>query len=118
MWPRWYHIISPLTEAASAPKGRKILCNDTLEDSFKELKRMVSAETLLSYPDWTINFMVHTDAYDKQLGALISKTIKQIEFFSIRLSKQQCKYTMTKKELLAIVEYLKQLCGILFCYIK
>ena len=35
MWPRRYHILAPLTEAASGSKGRKILCNYSLESSFK-----------------------------------------------------------------------------------
>ena len=49
MWPRRSHVLAPLTEADSGPKGRKILCNDALESSFKELKRVVSSETLLSF---------------------------------------------------------------------
>ena len=35
MWPRWSHILSPLTEADSVPKGRKILWNDGLESSYR-----------------------------------------------------------------------------------
>ena len=37
----------------------------TNTSSFKELKCMVSAETLLSYPYWTIPFTVHTYASEK-----------------------------------------------------
>ena len=40
---------------------------------FKEIKRVVSAETLLYYPDWKLPFTFHTDAFDKQLGAVISQ---------------------------------------------
>ena len=42
---------------------------------------MVSAENLLSYPDWTIIFTVHTDAFDKQLVAVISHNNKPVAFF-------------------------------------
>ena len=41
--------LDPLKEAASGPKGRQTLWNDALESYFKELKCMVSVETLLSY---------------------------------------------------------------------
>ena len=41
MWPRWSHVLDPLTEADSGPKGRNILWNDALESSFKELERMI-----------------------------------------------------------------------------
>ena len=35
MWPRKSHILAPLTEADSGPKGRKILWHDALENPFK-----------------------------------------------------------------------------------
>ena len=97
MWSMRSHISDPLIEAASGPKGQKILWNDTLEYSFKELKRMVSAENLLSYPYWTILFTVHTNTSDKQLGAVISQNNKAIEFLEIRLSKPQHNYTETNQ---------------------
>ena len=87
MCPSRSHILDPLTEAASGPNGRQILWNDALESPFKELKRMVSAETLLSYPDWTIPFTAHNDACDKQLGDVISQNNKPIALFSKRLKK-------------------------------
>ena len=92
MWPRQSHVLSPLTEADSGPKDRKILWNDALEFCFKELNNMVSFETLLSYSDWKIPFTVHTDASDKQLGDVISQSNKPISFFLIRLIQPQCKY--------------------------
>ena len=39
---------------------------------------MVSADNLLSYTDSKINFTVHNDFYDKQLGDVISKNNKHI----------------------------------------
>ena len=41
---------------------------------------MVSAETLLNYLECTIYSTVHTDAYDKKLGTVISQNIKPIDF--------------------------------------
>ena len=87
MCPRRSHILSPLIEAASRPKGRKILWNDALESSFKELKRIVSVETLLSYPDWKLSFTLHTDASDKQLADFIILNNKHVAFFSRKLRK-------------------------------
>ena len=77
---------------------------------------MVSAETLLSYPDWKLTFIVHTDAPDKQLGAVISQNNKHISFFSRRLSNPHRKYTTTEKEILAIVECYKQFRVIIVSY--
>ena len=63
--PRRSHVLYPLTDAAIIPKGRKILWNGALECFLKEIKRMVSADTLLSYPYWTIPLTVNTDTSDK-----------------------------------------------------
>ena len=81
MCPRRSHILAPLTEAASGPKGRKILWNDALGDYINILKRMIYAYNLLIYPYWTIPFMVKTNASNKQLGTGISQNNKPIEFF-------------------------------------
>ena len=86
MWPRQSPLLAPLEELASGPKGRKIFCNDALESSFKELKCMVSMETLLSDIYCKLPFPVHTGASDKQLGAIISQNNKPIAFFSRKLS--------------------------------
>ena len=77
---------------------------------------MVSADTLLSYTYCKLPFTVHTYASDKQLGAVISQNKKPIDFFSVLLSKLQRNYTITEKELLAIVECLNQFRGIIFGY--
>ena len=107
-------LVAPLIDTASDPKGRKQLWNDALEISFKGLKRVVYVMTLLSYPFWKLTFTVHTDTSDKQLGAFISHNNKPIAVFSRRLIKPHPNYTTTEKELLAVVECLKQLRGTLF----
>ena len=104
MWPRQSQILAPLTEAASSPKCRKILWDYALEISFKEIKRMVCAETLLNDLHWKLLFIVNTYAPDKQVGAVIIHNNKPIDFFSRILSTPQGNYNTTKKELLAIVE--------------
>ena len=90
--------------------------NDALEILFKGLKCVVSAETLLSYPDWKLPLIFHTDASDKQLGAVIVHNNKPIAFLSRRLIKPQRNYTTNEKELLAVVKCLKQFQEIIFGY--
>ena len=82
--------------------------NDVLDESFQELKCMVSDETLLSSLYWVITFTVHTNNYDKILGAIISHNNEPIVFFSIMLRKPQSNYTTTEKLILAILECLNQ----------
>ena len=95
IWLRQPHVVAPLTEVDSGLKGGKILWNDALSNSFKELKCMVSAETLLNCPDWKIPFTVYNDASYKQLGAVIIQNNKPIALFSRRSSKPQSNYIKT-----------------------
>ena len=97
MCPRRSRVLSPLVEAASGPKVRKILSNDALESSFKELNRMISAKTLLSYQGCTIPFTVHNDDYYKQVGAVVGQNNKSVAFLSIIFSKPQLNYNRTEK---------------------
>ena len=99
MWPRRSHVLAPMIEADSNPKGINILWNEAIESSFKELKHIVSDETLLSYPDCIIPFIVQTNASDKQLGDFISQNNKSISFFLRRLSKPQRNYTTARRKL-------------------
>ena len=64
---------------------------------------MVSDETLLSYTYCKLPFTVHTDASDKQLGAVISHNNKPISFFSRIFSKPQRNYTKYEKGILLIL---------------
>ena len=58
MYPRRSHVLLTMGEAANGPEGRAILWNDNIEETFQEFHFMVSAETLLNYPDWKIPFTV------------------------------------------------------------
>ncbi len=73
MWKQHSHVLAPLTEASTGKKGKPIKWTDNLEQAFLDLKKMVSEETILNYPDWTVvPFLdVHTEASDKQLGAVV-----------------------------------------------
>ncbi len=69
---------------------------------------------MLAYPDFSKPFEIYTDASTKQLGAVITQENRPIAFFSRKLSGAQSKYTVTKIELLAIVETLKEFNGMLW----
>ena len=116
LWPRRSHILQPFSDVSSGKKGAKIKWTPSLEEAFQEIKKMVSQQTLLTYPDWSKPFVIHTDASDYQLGAVISQDKKPIAFFSRKLNSAQKNYTTTEKELLSIVETLKEFRNILFGY--
>lgn len=111
MWQKRSHILDPLTELTS--KKKRFVWEKVHQEAFDKIKSIISKETMLNYPDFNLPFEIHTDASDRQLGAVIMQNGKPIAFFSRKLRPEQRRYTVTEKELLSIVETLKEYKGIL-----
>ena len=77
------------------------------------MKQSISRETLLVYPNFSKLFVIHTNTSKTQLGAVISQDNKPIAFYGRKLNPAQVNYTTTERELLSIVETLKELRNIL-----
>ena len=77
------------------------------------MKALMAKETLVTFPDFTKEFEIHTDASKLQLGACISQGGKPVAFYSRKLNPAQTRYTTTERELLSIVETLKEFRNIL-----
>jgi RNase H-like domain found in reverse transcriptase len=75
--------------------------NDVHQQAFDTIKRVIARDVHLAYPDFA-------DASDKQLGAVITHEGRPIAYYSCKLNSSQLNYTTTEKELLAIVETLKE----------
>ena len=104
-------LLAPLTNLMS--KEAKYKWTPEHQHAFEQVKKVVSKETLLAYPDFNKPFEIHTDASDYQLGSVISQNNKPIAFYSCKLTPAQRRYTTTEQELLAIVETLKEFRNIL-----
>ena len=76
-------------------------------------KRVIAKETLLAYPDFNKPFQIYTDASHYQLGVVVLQDGKPIAFYSHKLNPAQTRYTTTERELLSIVETLKEYRNIL-----
>jgi hypothetical protein len=83
------------------------------QKAFDEIKKVITRETLLAYPNFNKTFDIHTDASLLQLGACISQDGRPIAFYSRKLNPAQTRYTTTERELLSIVEVLKEFRNIL-----
>jgi hypothetical protein len=78
------------------------------QQAFDNFKAAITKEVVLGYPDFSKSFEIYMDASAMQLGAMIAQGNRPIAFFRRKLSKMQQKYSVTKIELLAIVETLKE----------
>ena len=106
MWGKRSETLAPLTALTSAKLKWK--WTELEQNAFETMKRIMARETILAYPNFDKSFEIHTDASDYQLGACISQDGKPIAFYSRKLSPAQSRYTTTEKELLSIVETLKE----------
>ena len=113
MWPQRSHVLAPLLElTGDAP----FVLGPHQEIAFKETKALLMHYCLNAYPDLNCPFDIYTNASDYQLGAAIIQNGWSIAYYSRKLTDGEKNYTMTEKELLAIVivlkEYRKILLGI------
>ena len=63
------------------------------------------------------NIVLHTDESNLQLGLVISQENCTIAFYSKKSNSVQCRYTAAEKQLLSIIETLKEFKYILLGYI-
>ena len=111
MWVRRSHVLAPLARLTSKTTPWQWGARE--KAAFAICKKVIARETVLAYPDYSKPFTIHTDASHYQLGAVISQDGKPIAFYSRKLNDAQTRYTTTERELLSIVETLKEYRNIL-----
>ena len=113
MWPRRSHILAPLTELVGK---KEFVWGEPQKTAFRQMKAVIAKDTLLAYPDHNLPFHIETDASDYQLGGRLyqlhpdasgNMVPRDIAFYSRKLSGAQKNYSTIEKELLGIVETMK-----------
>jgi hypothetical protein len=121
---RWSNLLAPLTTLvgecgqtkSTRAKGTKTVpwhWDKVHHRAFNHVETTIAKDVVLAYPDYSKVFKIYTDASSKQLRAVITQDNRPIAFFTWKLSNAQRKYSITKIELLAIVETLKVFKGML-----
>ena len=102
-------IASPLHKLTE--KGKAFQWEDNCQAAFEKLKVLLTSAPLLAYPKIEARFVLDTDASDVAIGAVLSQQIDGMEpviaYGSKCLSKAERRYCVTRKELLAIVYFVK-----------
>jgi hypothetical protein len=117
LWARQSNMLAPLTslvgecdqtKSTRAEETKKVPWHwdEVHQRAFDHVKATIAKDAVLAYPDYSKVFVIYTDDSSKQLGAVITQDNRPIAFFRWKLSNTQCKYSITKIELLAIVETL------------
>lgn len=106
--PNFSSLASPLNKLTSQGKNTPPFTWSAQADAaFKSLKACLVSTPVLSCPDYSKPFEVHTDASDVGIGAVLTQTLdgveKVIAYMSKSLSKQERNYSATEREALAVL---------------
>ena len=106
---RFSEIAKPLHKLTQ--KGVRFKWTKECQNAFQTLKTKLVNAPVLAHPDFNYGFILDVDACDQSIGAVISQKINgeehAIAFASRTLTKSECAYCVTRKELLALVTFVK-----------
>ena len=92
-------------------KSSKFEWGPEQQESWMKLKQKLTTAPVLVYPDPEATFVLDTDASDQGIGAVLSQVTdgqEQVVAYGSRvLTKQERKYCVTRRELLAVVYFMK-----------
>lgn len=102
------HIAAPMTKLTR--KNVKFIWDASCQNAFELLKEKLCTSPILAYPKPGLKYLLDTDASDLGIGAVLSQVQdgkeRVIAYASKRLTLQQEKYSVTRRELLAVVTFI------------
>ncbi|XP_072943325.1 uncharacterized protein [Epargyreus clarus] len=104
--PEFSKVAQPLTMLTK--KAQSWIWGDAQVNAFTELKRLLTSTPILAQPDYSLPFVIRTDASNYALGAALiqgesSREEKPIEYASRLLTPAERNYSTTEREALAVV---------------
>ena len=107
--PNFATLAKPLIKMTE--KSSKFEWGPEQQESWMKLKQKLTTAPVLVYPDPEATFVLDTDASDQGIGAVLSQVTdgqEQVVAYGSRvLTKQERKYCVTRRELLAVVYFMK-----------
>ena len=108
--PNFSDVAAPLTELTG--KTVEFQWSTEAQTAFESLKRALLEAPILSFPRDEGEFVLDTDASNYGIGAVLSQVQdgeeRVIAYGSKKLDKAQRRYCVTRRELLAVVVFLKE----------
>ncbi|XP_070035549.1 uncharacterized protein [Nicotiana tomentosiformis] len=116
---RWFYrrfikdfskVVNPLCKLLE--KDAKFVFNDDCMKAFELLKYRLTTTPIITAPNWSLRFELMCDVNDVAVGAVlvqrINKIFHPVYYASKTMNDAQVNYTVTEKELLAIVFAMKK----------
>ena len=110
--PDFSVVANPLTDLTS--KSKEFEWTASVHQAFEKLKVALSSASVLLFPLPSGDYILDTDASDVGVGGVLSQDQNGVErviaLSSKKLNKQQRWYCITRRELLAVVTFLREFC--------
>ncbi len=104
--PDYSELTSPLTDLTKKEVPDTVQWTEQCQQTFTQVKAALCGGPLLHSPDFSLPFLLQTDASDRGLGAVLTQEIggeeRPLLYISRKLSKRETMYTTIEKECLAI----------------
>ena len=111
--PAFATLASPLHELTRRALPDRVEWTEEVDEAFLSLRRALCTEPLLITPDFNLPFVVHTDASEVGLGAVLSQVRSgeehPVTYISRKLLTSEKAYSTVEKEALAIKWTLEKL---------
>ncbi len=104
--PDYLELTSPLTDLTKKEVPDTVPWTERCQQVFTQVKAALCGGPLLHSPDFSLPFLLQTDASDRGLGAVLTQEIggeeRPVLYISRKLSKRETMYSTIEKECLAI----------------
>ncbi|XP_056585423.1 uncharacterized protein LOC130406867 [Triplophysa dalaica] len=104
--PNYSDLTSPLTDLTKKGAPDTVQWTEQCQQGFTKVKAALCGGPLLHSPDFSISFLLQTDASDRGVGAVLSQEVggedRPVLYISRKLSQRETKYSTIEKECLAI----------------
>ena len=109
--PNYAHIAEPLYKILRGPK-KLFTWTTSCQQAFDHLKSKLVQPPVLGYPDFSIPFILHTDAFETAVGAVLSQCTdgheRVVSYWSRQLTKAERNYSTIEREALAVIGAIKE----------
>lgn len=105
--PNFASIAFPLTELTKQGNPNKVQWNESCNNSFERIKKLLSNQPILSIPRLDKQFIVRTDASDHGIGGVLlqdhEEHLMPCAYVSRKLLDRERNYSIIERECLAVV---------------
>ncbi|KAG7485602.1 hypothetical protein JOB18_014053 [Solea senegalensis] len=104
--PAFSELTSPLTDLTRKGASDPVQWTEPCQLAFERVKQALCGEPLLYTPNFSLPFILQTDASNSGLGAVLSQEVEGVDrpvlYISRKLAQREVSYSTVEKECLAI----------------